>query len=63
MIRIASALMLPVLAAALLVVLRTNGFTATILMFIGAPSLVLGLGLWGLALRRAGYRDDTRRMV
>ena len=61
--RISSALMLPVLATTLLVVLRTNGLTATILMFIGAPSLVLGLGFWGLALRRAGHRDDARRMV
>lgn len=53
MIRVTSAFLLVVLATTLLVVLRTDGLTATILMFAGVPSLVLGLGLWGVALRSA----------
>lgn len=63
MIRITSALVLVVLATALLVVLRTNGMTAAILMFVGAPSLILCLGLWGLALRRAAHRDDATGLI
>jgi len=56
MIRLASALMLVALATALLLVVRTDGRTATTLLFVGAPSLFLGLGLWGVALRRAAKR-------
>jgi hypothetical protein len=52
--------MLPVLATTLLVVLRTNGLTATTLMFVGAPSLVLALGFWALALRRAVRSGDSK---
>jgi hypothetical protein len=59
MIRLASALVLVTFATTLLVVLRTNGLTATTLMFVGAPSLVLGLGFWGIALRRALKGSDA----
>jgi hypothetical protein len=61
MIRLASALVLVTFATTLLVVLRTNGLTATTLMFVGAPSLVLGLGLWGAALHRAVKSSDAEK--
>jgi len=62
MIRLASILMLVVFATTLVVVLRTNGLTATLLMFAGAPSLVLGLGLWGVALRRSVTHSDGKSL-
>jgi hypothetical protein len=61
MIRLACALVLVSMACTLLVVLRTNGLTATVLLFVGAPSLILGLGFWGVALRRAGSRGDAEK--
>jgi len=59
MIRLASALVLVTFATTLLVVLRPDGLTATALMFVGAPSLALALGLWGLTLRRAMKSSDA----
>ncbi|HKE11377.1 MAG TPA: hypothetical protein VKE73_07365 [Myxococcota bacterium] len=59
MIRLACVLVLIAMACTLLVVLRTDGMTATALMFVGAPSLVLGLGFWGFAQRRAAGRSDA----
>jgi hypothetical protein len=63
MIRLASALVLVSFASTLLVVLRTDGLTATALLFVGAPSLFLGIGVWGVALRRAGKRGDVGKPV
>jgi hypothetical protein len=59
MTRLASLLVLIALACTLLVVLRTDGWTASVLIFVGAPSLALGLGLCGFAQRRAARRGDA----
>ena len=61
MIRLASLFALVVLACSALVVLQTTGLTATVLMFIGGPSLAVALALYGLALRRAARSGDAAR--
>jgi hypothetical protein len=63
MIRLACVLVLIAMACSLLVVLRTDGSSATALMFVGAPSLVLGLAVWGVALRRTAQRSDAGKPV
>ena len=57
MIRLACLLQLLGITAVVALVARTNALTATVLMFAGGPSMVLGLLLYGITLRRQRGRS------